>query len=109
MHKFNRFAILTIVLALTSLGCAGRAMQPTQPIQPPPQEVERSVEVEEGSFADYTVRAGHATVEAAQGAAEAAEEAYDWAAEKKRRAKAWLHDATEPEPFQPPPVDNPGF
>jgi len=99
MSKFNRFAIVT-VLAFALVGCGNRAQQPRQPVQPvepQPEQVERSVEVEEGSFADYTVRAGHATVEAAQGAAEAAEDAYDWAAEKKRRAKAWLHEATAEE------------
>ena len=88
---------LVLVLGSFVVGCAGRAKPVQQPVEPQPQQVERSVEVEKDSFADYTVRAGHAPVEAAQGAAEAAEDAWEWTKEKKRRAKAWLHEATKEE------------
>jgi len=99
MTKFNSLFIAVLVL-FVSVGCANRATHPRAPQQeqvaePAPKEVERSVEVEEGSLADYTVRAGHATVEAAQATAEAADDAWEWSKEKKRRAKAWLHEATE--------------
>ena len=101
MNKFSNVFIAAILLS--SIGCANHVQQPQprQPQQQQPQPVEptteRSIEVEENSLSDYAVRAGHATVKAAQGTAEATEEAYDWAAEKKRRAKAWVHEVTAEE------------
>jgi hypothetical protein len=90
MNKFNRFAIATIIaVALASLGCAGRAQEPRSP-EPKQEEPAEEVTVEGDSAVGLAVRSGRATKKAA-------EDTWDWAAEKKREAKAWLHEATEEE------------
>jgi uncharacterized protein YpmB len=98
MNKFNNLFIATVLFS--SIGCANH-VQPRQPEQQYRQSqqqsvkfTERAIKVEKNSISDYAVRAGHTSVKAAQGTAEAMEDAYDWVAEKKKRAKAWLHEVT---------------
>jgi len=94
MNNMSKYVVLVFV-SLMAFGCAGRAMEPR--VAEKPENVERAIEVEEGSISDYTVRAGHWAVEAGQGTAEAAEDTWEWMREKKRRAQKWVHEKTEPE------------
>jgi len=92
----NKVHTLVVISALLVVGCA-RNTRVEVPVAPPPQEVERSVEVDEGSPSDYAARAAHGAIEAGQATYEAGEEAYDWLRDKKKRAKRWLHEATAEE------------
>lgn len=86
------FAALSLVLVS---GCASRTMDPKVP-ENEDESVERTIEVEEDSFADYSVRAGHWMVETGEGVSEAAEDGWEWMKNKKDRAKGWVHEKTEP-------------
>jgi len=88
------FGIAVLSFAMVVSGCAGRAMEPKAP---EPEKVERAIEVEENSFSDYSVRAGHWAVETSEGVSEAAEDGWEWMREKKNRAKKWVHEKTESE------------